>query len=349
VAQRVVHLEKKVAVTRLKIRSALSAKYSLSDIRGQSAAIAQARELAEQYAKTDSPVLIVGPTGTGKELFAHSIHQESDRAEGPFVSINCAALPADLSESELFGYAPGAFTGARKEGKIGYIELADKGTLFLDEIGDMPAMLQVKLLRVLEEKVVYRLGETDPHPVDFRLVAATNKALKEQIRVRKFREDLYYRLSTMTIVVPPLRERTEDLPILVRHMLERLGRPLVKCSNAAMDAIIGFDWPGNVRQLKNVMERALSTCKDDVIEHSDLPPDLAGAQAAGPAPRGERERVPLSQFRSENEKSLILDTLAEHNWNVVRSARALNISRATLYEKLKKHQISRHDAPVAAH
>lgn len=346
VAQRIIQLQRKVKLIKLKIGSALSAKYSLADIRGQSAAITKARELVRRYAKSDSPVMIIGPTGIGKELFSHALHQESHRCDHAFVSINCAAIPPDLFESELFGYAPGAFTGARKEGKIGFIELADKGTLFLDEIGDMPLYAQVKLLRVLEEKIVHRVGDTEPHDVDFRLVVATNRRLKEMIREGKFREDLYYRFNTMTIVIPSLHERIEDIPILVRYMLERMGKPQVTCSSRAMDALIKHPWPGNVRELKNVLESALSMCKDDVIDIGDLPAELIN-EPGGSSPHRKdlngAPNTPLSLFRDENERMLILEVLRENRWNMVKSAKALKISRATLYEKLKKHRLSRND------
>ncbi len=347
VAKRIESLEQKVSLINLKIGSALSARYSLSDIKGQSPAIHKAKERLSRYAKTDSPVLITGPTGIGKELFSHALHQESYRSDGPFVSINCAAIPPDLLESELFGYVPGAFTGARKEGKIGLIELADKGTLFLDEIGDMPLSAQAKLLRVLEEKIVCRLGSTRSNQVDFRLVVATNRKLKSMIQEGKFREDLYYRFSTMTITIPPLSERKEDIPILVRHMLERFGKSFVGCSGPAMNALIQYGWPGNIRELKNVIESSLSVCRNNVIDIIDLPPDImSGAKNLSSATPLHRDaddtgNLPLSKFRHDNEKLLIMETLKENDWNIARSAKLLKVSRATLYEKLKKYRIVR--------
>jgi transcriptional regulator with PAS, ATPase and Fis domain len=344
VAQRIVQLEKKVTLCKLKIGSALSAKYSLANIHGQSVAIVRAKELVKHYAKSNSPVLITGPTGTGKELFSHALHQESPRCPYPFVSINCAAIPPDLLESELFGYAPGAFTGARKEGKIGFVELADKGTLFLDEIGDMPLSAQVKVLRVLEDKVVYRVGSTEPHGVDFRLVVATNRELKGMFRKGTFREDLYYRFNAMSINIPPLFERIEDIPILVRHILDRIGKGYVTFSRTAMDALLTYHWPGNVRELKNVVERALSMCKDGVIDIGDLPsqfislPRETFVQGADSNSRPTRS---LSQFRDENEKLFLMAVLEENRWNIVRCAKSLSISRATLYEKLNKYALSR--------
>jgi transcriptional regulator with PAS, ATPase and Fis domain len=351
VAQRIVQLEKKVDLCKLKIDSALSAKYSLANIHGQSAAIVRAKELVRHYAKSDSPVLITGPTGTGKELFSHALHQESPRCNYPFVSINCAAIPPDLLESELFGYAPGAFTGARKQGKIGFLELADKGTLFLDEIGDMPLSAQVKVLRVLEDKVVCRVGSTKPHSVDFRLVVATNRELKEMFRNGTFREDLYYRFSAMTINVPPLTEWIEDIPILIRHLLDRMGKAHVTCSRRALGVLLSYNWPGNVRELKNVVERALSMCKDGVIDVGDLPSQFFNnpsqeAFVRKPDLNPRRSTTSLSQLREENEKMLLLTVLEENRWNIVRCAKSLSISRATLYEKLNKYQLSRNAPPA---
>ncbi|MGA7578408.1 MAG: sigma-54 interaction domain-containing protein [Desulfobaccales bacterium] len=346
VAKRIAFLEDKINLCKLKIGSALSAKYKLTDIKAQSASIFKAKELIKRYAKTDSSVMILGPTGTGKELFAHALHQESYRADAPFVSINCAAIPPDLLESELFGYVPGAFTGARKEGKIGLIELADKGTLFLDEICDMPLSAQAKLLRVLEEKMVCRLGNTRSNRVDFRLVVATNRKLKAMILEGNFREDLYYRFSTISITIPPLCERKEDIPVLVDHFLERFERRLVTCSKQAMEALIQYNWPGNVRELKNVIESSLSLCKNNTIEVADLSHDITDSPNVFSAKQPEKGlpkigRAPLSQFREANEQILIIKVLKENNWNMATSAKVLQIGRATLYEKLKKYQISK--------
>jgi len=333
-------LERKVISYREKIKSVLSPKYSLCDIKGNSPAIAHAKELIENYAKTESPVLLLGATGTGKELFAHSLHLESQRYKGPFVSINCAAIPQDLFESELFGYAPGAFTGAQRDGKMGQVELADKGTLFLDEIGDMPLHAQVKLLRVLEEKIVYRLGSNTPKKVDFRLMAATNRDLKAMIREGKFREELYYRLNTMTVNIPPLRERKEDVPVLVRHFLDRLDRHGVSCSQEAMDVLTGYNWPGNVRELKNVIERAVSLCKGNTIDAADLPPEVV-SESPFDVSRGEESvALPLPTL-SGSEQKLIMAALKKNNWNMAKTARTLGISRAALYEKARKFRIER--------
>lgn len=333
-------LEKKVISYREKIKSVLSPKYSLCDIRGDSPAIVHAKKLVENYGKTESPVLLLGATGTGKELFAHALHLESQRCKGPFVSINCAAIPQELFESELFGYAPGAFTGAQRDGKMGQMELADKGTLFLDEIGDMPLHAQVKLLRVLEEKIVYRLGCNTPKKVDFRLMAATNRDLKAMIREGKFREELYYRLNTMTVNIPPLRERKEDIPVLARHFLARLDRHSISCSEGATDMLMGYNWQGNVRELKNVIERAVSLCKGNIIDIADLPPEVLSESSFEPASNEESIAISLPTL-SGNEQKLIATALKKNNWNMAKTARTLGISRAALYEKTKKFRIER--------
>ena len=334
-------LEKKVSSYREKIRSVLSAKYCIEDIKGNSPAIIKAKKLIEKYGKTDSSVLLEGPTGSGKELFAHALHFKGKRHSGPFVSINCAAIPHDLLESELFGYVPGAFTGAQKKGKLGKIELADKGTLFLDEIGDMSQQAQAKLLRILEDKLVFRLGATHPSKVSFRLIAATNRNLKSMIRDGKFREDLYYRLNTMIIHIPPLNERKEDIPVLVRHILNGLDRDEVSCSSEAMDLLMRYNWPGNVRELKNAIECALSLSSRDTntIEIIDLPTAVTSTSSSVPFDRTSC-RSQLSTL-ADNERNLIIESLEQNNWNMAKTAKLLGISRANLYEKTKKFNLSR--------
>ena len=335
-------LEKKVSSYREKIRSVLSAKYSIESIMGTSPAITKAKKLLVKYAKTDSPVLLVGSTGTGKELFAHALHSESQRANGPFVSINCAAIPHDLLESELFGYAPGAFTGAQKKGKLGKVELADKGTLFLDEIGDMSLDAQVKLLRVLEDKLVFRLGATKPNEVSFRLIAATNRDLKSMIREGKFREELYYRLNTMIINIPSLVERKEDIPVLARHILDALDRQDVSCSSEAMDTLMRYEWPGNVRELKNAFECALSLMDEDAntMNITDLPAEIVSSPPTIPFDSSNVCR-PQPLTLADSERKLIRASLRENDWNMAKTAKLLGISRASLYEKAKKYNLPR--------
>lgn len=339
-AARIEQLGRTVRFYKEQIRSVLSPRFALNDIVGHSEAIMRAKELILLYARTESPVLVQGATGTGKELFASALHVASQRSEGPFVCINCGAIPPDLFESELFGYSSGAFTGAKKEGKMGKIELANKGTLFLDEVGEMPLAAQVKLLRVLEDKMISRLGSTHPIKVDFRLVVATNRDLKTMIKEGQFREDLFYRVSAMSVHIPPLCERREDIPVLARNVLDRLERSDVSCSRDTLDILLKYNWPGNVRELRNILERAASFCTAGVIEPKDLPHELLQL-ASSPCPLPCASQPSLAGVRSMNERTLILETLAKLDWNMARSARELGISRATLYEKLKKHHISR--------
>ncbi len=251
----------------------LTAKYTFEDILGQSAAIRENIRMAERYSGVNSNVLIIGETGTGKELFAHSIHQASKRSHQPFVALNCAALPENLLESELFGYEAGAFSGASKGGKIGLFELAHKGTIFLDEIGEIPITLQAKLLRVLQEKEIRRIGSTSVHPVDVRVISATNINMEEKIKEGQFRSDLYYRLNLLDISIPPLRERKEDIQELVDHYLTRfaceMGKSIPTVTKDAARILKEHSWPGNVRELRNICER-LTVLNDTSIIDEEL-------------------------------------------------------------------------------
>lgn len=335
--QQVEILDKKVNSYARRIKSALTAKYSVDAIIGQSSVITACKSYLLRYAQTDSPVLLLGATGTGKELAASALHNASPRHEGPFVSINCAAIPKDLFESEIFGYAPGAFSGAHKDGKIGQIELADEGTLFLDEIGDLPLHAQVKLLRVLEEKRLSRLGSSQPRSVNFRLVAATNCDLQGMIKAGTFREDLYYRINPMTLCLPPLCERSEDIPLLIKDILERMNNTQATFSDTALQVLTQYRWPGNIRELRNVVLRALSLCHNQQITLSDLPPELQ-VQTARQDKNGSKG---LHSIVQSSEHRTILATLEEQGWNIAQSARNLGISRATMYEKMKKYGIRR--------
>lgn len=336
--QQVETLDKKVNSYARRMKSALTAKYSIDAIIGQSAAITACKSYLLRYAQTVSPVLLLGATGTGKELAASALHTASPRHEGPFVSINCAAIPKDLFESEIFGYVPGAFSGAHKEGKIGQIELADQGTLFLDEIGDLPLHAQVKLLRVLEEKRLCRLGSSQPRSVDFRLVAATNCDLQGMIKAGTFREDLYYRINPMTLCLPPLCERREDIPLLIKDILERMGNTQARFTDNALQVLTQYHWPGNIRELRNVVLRALSLCQNQQLTLNDLPPELHLQTVRQDTP-GSAKR--LHAVVQSSEHQTILTTLEEHGWNIAQSARSLGISRATMYEKMKKCGIRR--------
>lgn len=321
-----------------RIKTALTSPYTLESIIGQSPSIVKFKSYLQRYATTEEAVLIQGETGSGKELVAGALHAASNRAEMSFVSLNCAAIPNELFESEMFGYAPGAFSGARREGCIGKIEVANRGTLFLDEIGDLPLQIQAKLLRVLEEKRIFRLGSTQPRHVDFRLVAATNRDLKAMIEAGTFRADLYYRINGMRLTLPPLRERREDIPLLVDHFLNHMCHQPTKCDDKAMELLVNYSWPGNVRELRNVLGNAVSLCHNRCITALDLPQELT-------SPTFNMDiSSPHDQLRSitqETEAKILRKTLWANNWNVMAAARALGISRAGLYAKMHRLGIRR--------
>lgn len=319
-----------------------TARYHLGDIVGKSPAIQRMITLAGQYAQSDSTVLLVGESGTGKELFAQGIHNASSRASGRFVAVNCAAFAESLLESELFGYEEGAFTGARKGGRVGLIEAAHGGTLFLDEIGDMPVNLQTRLLRVLQEREVTRVGGTVPTPVHVRVIAATNVDLRERIQRGELREDLYYRLNILAIQVPPLRARTEDILLLARQTLERLLREAGSASDpepllsTLESRLLSYGWPGNVREMENFMERlaVFITQNDDPLSasgrkalYSILPELLMGG------PEDESETLKAEQRRAEINR--IQRAVAECDGNLAEAARKLGVSRTTLWRKLR--------------
>jgi formate hydrogenlyase transcriptional activator len=316
---------------------------------GSSAALESVLEQVERVAPTDSTVLIQGETGTGKELIARAIHNLSSRCGRPFVKINCAAIPLDLLESELFGHEKGAFTGAIAQ-KIGRFELADKGTLFLDEVGDIPAQLQPKLLRVLQEQEFERLGSTHTHHVDVRLVAATNRDLAEMVKRAEFRIDLYYRLNVFPVQLPPLRERREDIPALVTYSVDRVARKIGKriehIPSDTMSALSSYEWPGNIRELQNLVERAVILANNGVLPNPLPPPGTQSIIAAFEAPAATTLRG--------SERALILNTLAAVGWVVGGSrgaAARLGMHRSTLIARMKKLGISRpvqeDDPPLA--
>jgi formate hydrogenlyase transcriptional activator len=306
---------------------------------GGSAALESVLEQVERVAPTDSTVLIQGETGTGKELIARAIHNLSARCGRPFVKINCAAIPLDLLESELFGHEKGAFTGAIAQ-KIGRFELADRGTLFLDEVGDIPAQLQPKLLRVLQEQEFERLGSTHTSHVDVRLVAATNRDLTEMVKRAEFRIDLYYRLNVFPVQLPPLRDRREDIPALVTHFVERVARRIGKLIDHippdTMSALKSYEWPGNIRELQNLVERAVILANHGVLPNPLPPPGTQSIIAAA-------ERPVATTLRG-SERVLILNTLAAVGWVVGGSkgaAARLGVNRSTLIARMKKLGISR--------
>jgi transcriptional regulator with GAF, ATPase, and Fis domain len=306
---------------------------------GSSPALEEVLEQVQRVAPTGSTVLIQGETGTGKELIARAIHNISSRCGRPFVKLNCAAIPLDLLESELFGHEKGAFTGAIAQ-KLGRFEIADQGTLFLDEVGDIPPALQPKLLRVLQEQEFERLGSSRTHQVDVRLVAATNRNLSEMTKLGEFRSDLYYRLNVFPIHVPSLRARREDIPALVEHFVEvsirRTGRRIDHIPQETMDALRSYLWPGNIRELQNLVERAVILSNDGVLPNP-LPAMETGNLSLSPAP----------STLKEIERDLILRTLEDHRWMVGGSdgaAAKLGLKRTTLIAKMQKFGISR---PIA--
>jgi transcriptional regulator with PAS, ATPase and Fis domain len=327
-------LEREVKFYKKGLDSVLSARYTFDSIIGRSKSIREAKQLSEKYARTDAPVLILGATGTGKELFAHAVHNASLRCSAPFVCLNCAAIPRELLESELFGYESGAFTGASKKGKPGQIELAHGGTLFLDEIGDLPLSAQAKLLRVLESRTLDRVGGVKSVQVDFRLVAATNRNLRDMIPLNTFREDLFYRLNTMTVWIPPLSKRTEDIPSLVKKILSGLEKPGLRISKRAMSLLENYPWPGNVRELKNVIERAVSLTESDTIDVDQLPEEIHPKEP--PKLSGNPNRS-LAEEIADFEKQLLIGVLQATQGNMSRSSKRLGISRSTLYEKCHRH------------
>ncbi|MCB2187810.1 MAG: sigma 54-interacting transcriptional regulator [Deltaproteobacteria bacterium] len=333
-------LENKVASFKSQLSSLLSPKYCFMDILGSGQLMRDLKRQAQLFAQSDTPVLVTGETGTGKELIAHAIHSASARHEGPFVCINCASIPGELLESELFGYAPGAFTGASQRGKPGKITLANEGTLFLDEVGDMPIPVQAKLLRVLEDRKVDRVGGTHPVEVNFRLVAATNQDLGELIRQKVFREDLFYRLATAIIKLPPLRERIEDLAVLVRHFIKQSTQRPIGITDEACALLINHRWPGNIRELRGVVERALTLLDGaENIEphHLDLmtPEDMNQDSA-----RVSSKDFHLKRIKEEEERETIIRALQFCDGNKSRAAKLLKISRSMLYAKINRYEIS---------
>jgi DNA-binding NtrC family response regulator len=326
------------------LRRELREKYRFENIIGKGDAIESVFRIMEKVARTDSSVLITGESGTGKELVARAIHFTSERANGRFLPINCGALPETLLESELFGYKRGAFTGAMNE-KIGLLKSADKGTVFLDEIGDMPPPLQVKLLRVLQEREVYPLGSNDPVSFDVRVLCATNKDLELEAKAGRFREELLYRINVITIRLPPLRERKDDIPLLASHFLKKfersLGRGGIRFSKGAMKLLLGYAWPGNVRELENTIERAAILAETDVIHSHDLPDKLrTNAMPAGA--EFDNGNVTLEDLEREHIKRV----LGKVEGNKDRAAQMLGIHVSTLYRKMQRYRLDGPGDPI---
>ena len=319
------------------LKEQIRGQYSFNNIVGQSKKMKELFELIESVAASDANILIQGENGTGKELIANAIHYNSTRVKGPFIKINCAAIPKDLIESELFGYKKGAFTGATTD-KVGLFEMAESGSLLLDEIGEMPPYLQTKLLRVLQEREYRPIGSDRLVHVDFRLICATNIDLDVALREGKLREDLYFRINTITLRVPPLRERSEDIPLLCNHFLSKFNQRYQKSvrsiSPAAYHLLIRNRWPGNVRELENAIERAVLVCKTMEITPNDLPESIREEGSTS-----QEFTIPPHRTLAEIEKMAIQQTLQRTNWNKQEAAQILGLYRPTLYSKMKKHDI----------
>ncbi|NJD25916.1 MAG: AAA family ATPase [Betaproteobacteria bacterium] len=329
VVSRYQQLRAELADVERRLAAARRTKYTLSSFIGSGVACSDLKQAARRAARTASSVLIVGETGTGKELLAQAIHAASPRADGPFVAVNLAAIPETLLEAEFFGVAAGAYTGADRRGRDGKFKLADRGTLFLDEVGDMSLNLQAKLLRTLQEREVEPVGSNRLIPVDVRVIAATSRDLEKMVSEGAFRADLYYRLNVVTLRPPPLRDRAGDLPqiaeCLVEQICHRLDMPVVGLEPGAVQRLLRHDWPGNVRELANVLERALLTVDGDTLEAATLDAVM---------PMGRQLGASMAGIVAQAERSAIVDALRACHGNKVQAARKLGISRAALYEKI---------------
>ncbi|MFZ0243693.1 MAG: sigma 54-interacting transcriptional regulator [Desulfobacterales bacterium] len=333
-------LESKVKLYEKELMTLRSTRYTINSIIGRSRAINALKEEALRAANNQFPVLVTGESGTGKELFAQGIHHAGSRKPHAFVRINCAAIPRDLLESELFGYESGAFTGARAGGKPGKFELARNGTVFLDEIGDMPLDMQPKLLRVLEDKEFERIGGNTMIRSDFRLIAATNQDLDKMVATGLFRKDLFYRLNVVSLHIPPLRERRRDIILIARHLLKNLAEeatlPDTTLARETELLLKGYDWPGNVRELSNVLERALSALEGKTIEPDHLPFYITRAAEGSK----KTEHASIREVQARVEKTAIQRALAEAGYKKTWAADMLGIHRTLLYKKMKKHGIA---------
>ncbi len=314
------------------------ARYTLDDIIGESPQLQAVRHLAAAAATSSAPLCITGETGTGKELLAQAVHNAGPRHHQPFVAVNCAALPDSLFESTLFGYIGGAFTGADQEGRPGLFEEADGGTLLLDEIGELPPAMQAKLLRVLQEREVLRIGTSRPRPVDVRVICTTHRELSSLVQAGRFRADLFYRLDVLSVHLPPLCQRSGDLPILARHLLPRLaathGKPVYRWQPAVERALLAHDWPGNIRELQNCLERAVILCEGNTLQVSHLPLALQHPRAHRPGGRAARTGLEVTVRSAEHEA--LIEALAAVGGNRSLAARQLGISITTLWRKLKR-------------
>ncbi len=324
-----------------RLKNEVESRYAIV---GASYAIRQVLERLERVGPTDARVLIMGPNGTGKELAARALHRLSSRAEGPFVEVNCAAIPSELIESELFGHVKGSFTGAIAD-RAGKFEQAHEGTLFLDEIGDMSLQAQAKVLRALEESVVTRVGGSGSTKVDVRVLAATNKDLKNEIAEGNFREDLFYRLNVVPLRMPPLRDRQEDIPMLIAHFVGVVAAadrvPLKQISAEAIEKLKSLDWPGNVRELRNTVERLLILSAGHTVTGRDVDVLVSGSPGSGGLPGDLLSIETFAEFKDCAEQAFILARLRDSDWNVSEAARNMDMPRSNLYKKIEKYGLER--------
>ncbi|MBR3544702.1 MAG: sigma 54-interacting transcriptional regulator, partial [Oscillospiraceae bacterium] len=316
------------------------AKYSLANIIGDSPAICALRQELLDISRSSSTVLITGETGCGKELVAHTIHSLSLRQTAPFVKVNCAAIPAELMESEFFGYEPGSFTGASRKGGVGKFEMADHGTLFLDEINHLPLSLQPKLLRVLQEREIERVGGGKSIPVDVRILAATNVSLENMIEEERFRQDLYYRLNVLEIHVPPLRERLEDIPILCDSLLKRLNRQLgmevPSVTDEVKERFMHYAWPGNIRELQNVLERGMNKAWREPVAWEHVKEYFLQTRGGHSPEPEDKQQMSIKDYRKTSDRRYILKVIEQCGGNKKKAAEQLGMSRSMLYRKLEE-------------
>jgi len=334
-------LMNKVEYYKKELKEIRGAKYSINNIIGNSCAIKRVKSDIFKASRSLSNVLIEGETGSGKELVAHAIHDLSNRMDAPFIKINCAAIPGELLESEFFGYEYGAFTGAKKGGKEGKFEMAHTGSIFLDEVNHLPLVLQPKILRVLQEKEVEPLGGKTSVMIDTRVIAATNVPLEKLVKEKRFRSDLFYRLNVLVIRIPPLRERKEDIPLIADSLLARLnfqmGMSVPGISNHAKEKLKEYDWPGNIRELQNVIERAMNTVWCDTIEWSHLSDYFISRQTFKHNPNNNRQDYEIKTLKRNMEKNIICSAIEKCGGNKTEAAKMLGISRTMLYKKIREY------------
>ena len=325
-----------------RLRDEVEERQQLGQMVGRSDVMREIFRTVERIAKAEATVLVTGESGTGKELVARAIHEHSPRSQGPFVAVNCGAIPSELIESELFGHEKGAFTGAT-ERRTGRFEASDGGTLFLDEIGELDAAVQVKLLRVLQERSFERVGSSRPMSVDVRIVTATNRDLNEEVAQGRFREDLYYRVAVVPVALPPLRERREDIRLLAQTFLARLG-PGKRLTPAAIGSLEGYSWPGNVRELENAIEYGLALCEGDTIDQDDLPISISrSGQAEALREQWRQGERSFEETVTRFETDILREALESHHWNQTQTANALGITRRVLKLKMDKLGIEARD------